>query len=33
LKGIRDRAEIERVSVDVSYQPPADIDTATASRR
>ena len=27
LKGIRDRAEIERVSVDVSYQPPADIAT------
>ena len=27
LKGIRARAEIERVTVDVSYQPPADIDT------
>lgn len=27
LKGIRERAEIERVTVDVSYQPPADIDT------
>src|SRR3954462_273156 len=27
LKGIRDRAEIERVNVDVSYQPPADIET------
>lgn len=27
LKGIRDRAEIERVTVDVSYQPPADIST------
>ncbi|MDB6115199.1 MAG: ccpA 1 [Lacunisphaera sp.] len=27
LKGIRDRAEVERVSVDVCYQPPADFDT------
>jgi LacI family transcriptional regulator len=27
LKGIRDRAEIERVTVDVSYQPPAEIST------
>jgi len=27
LKGIRDRAEIERVSVDVCYQAPADFDT------
>jgi LacI family transcriptional regulator len=27
LKGIRDRAEVERVTVDVSYQPPADIET------
>lgn len=29
LKGIRERAEIERVSVDVSYQPPAEFDTDT----
>ncbi len=27
LKGIRDRAEIERVSVDVAYLPPAEFDT------
>jgi len=27
LKGIRARAEIERVTVDVCYQPPEDIDT------
>lgn len=27
LKGIRERAEIERVSVDVCYQPPAEFDT------
>jgi LacI family transcriptional regulator len=27
LKGIRERAEIERVSVDVSYQPPAEFET------
>ncbi len=26
LKGIRDRAEIERVSVDVCYQPPGDFE-------
>lgn len=32
LKGIRDRAEIERVSVDVSYQPPADIETETGQQ-
>lgn len=29
LKGIRDRAEIERVNVDVCYQAPADFDTDT----
>lgn len=27
LKGIRHRAEVERVSVDVCYQPPAEFDT------
>lgn len=32
LKGIRDRAEIERVSVDVCYQAPGDFDT-DASRQ
>jgi LacI family transcriptional regulator len=32
LKGIRDRAEIERVSVDICYQAPADFDTE-ASRQ
>lgn len=26
LKGIRDRAEIERVKVEISYQPPAEFD-------
>ncbi len=32
LKGIRHRAEVERVSVDVCYQPPAEFDT-DASRQ
>ncbi|MDI1320965.1 MAG: LacI family DNA-binding transcriptional regulator [bacterium] len=32
LKGIRERAEIERVNVDVCYQPPAEFDTE-ASRQ
>ncbi|HYC71140.1 MAG TPA: LacI family DNA-binding transcriptional regulator [Opitutaceae bacterium] len=32
LKGIRDRAEIERVSVDVSYQPPGEVE-AEANRQ
>lgn len=27
LKGIRDRAEIERVSVDVAYQPPGEFES------
>jgi len=27
LKGIRDRAEIERVSVDVAYQPPGEVES------
>lgn len=32
LQGIRDRAEIERVNIDVSYQPPAEFNTDTSQQ-